>query len=114
MSNSLLLVGQAVAWAQMTQERTEEMGLAAALRSSVVGQDLCELCLIVREESKERSSGTTYQEKVATAKAVGSEVEPGLRVAVDASGYAIFALRDDVAPEGLAREVCGPPPRFEA
>lgn len=114
LSNSVLLLGQLAAWSSMTKERLDERGVRTALLSSIQGQDLCEVCLVVRDESRKQSERGTLKESAGIAKLLvmsdDCESLVDLRPAVDC--FCILSMETGFLV-GRSEEAAKPPPRIE-
>jgi len=114
LSNSVLLIGQLVAWSNMTQERTDAMGLGSAVLSSLEGEDLCELCFVIRDENRKQSEPGTAKESSAIAKTLVLAYEMGdLFPAEPLARFLELSWGRSEIPLGRSEEVAMAPPRFE-
>ncbi|MBK1877759.1 hypothetical protein [Pelagicoccus mobilis] len=114
LSNSVLLIGQLVAWSNMTQERSESMGLSSAVLSSLEGEDLCELCFVIRDENRKQSEPGTIKESSAIAKTIVLAYELNDLFPVEpASRFVGHISSCPSVPHGRSDEVATAPPRFE-
>lgn len=90
------------------------MGLSAAVISSLEGQDLCELCIVIRDENRKQSEPGAVKESSAIAKTIvlaneKSETFPE----APASRFVGVDLIQLSVPMGRCGEVATAPPRFE-
>ncbi|MDQ8186624.1 hypothetical protein [Pelagicoccus sp. SDUM812002] len=114
LSNSVLLLGQLGAWSNMTKERVDDRGIAQALISSLEGEDLCKVCLVVREENRKQSESGTLKESPGMAKLlVMSDDCEWLEALRPVGGYAGILERGTDVFVGRSEEVAKPPPRIE-
>ncbi|MBD5781290.1 hypothetical protein IEN85_17450 [Pelagicoccus sp. NFK12] len=114
LSNSVLLLGQFAAWSSMTKERLDDRGVGAALLSSIEGQDLCEVCLVVREENRKQSESGTLKESAGIAKllVMADDCELALNIRPSDSFCCIQQMGTNLLA-GRSDEVSKPPPRVE-
>lgn len=114
LTNSVLLIGQLVAWSQMTQERTEDLGFGGALLSSIEGEDLCQVCLVIRDENRKQAESGTAKESYAIAKTLmlGNE-SSSIMPPEPLLCYGECVSSRTAVLSGRSEEVATPPPRFE-
>lgn len=115
LSNSVLLLGQLVAWSNMAGDRMQEEGVASAVLSTLQGEDLCVVCLFVREESRKQGESGTVKESAGIAKLLclpdGEEL---FSISTRVPSYEARTILDTSIPRGRRGDVAVPPPRFEA
>ncbi len=97
----------------MASERLDDRGMGSALLSSIGGENLCEVCLFVREENRKQSESGTLKESVGIAKllvmADNCELSAAERSVVS---YACILRMDTKPLAGRSEEVAKPPPRI--
>ncbi len=102
-----------MAWSSMARERLDDRGMSAALLSSIGDEELCDVCLFVREESRKQSESGTLKESVGIAKlllmADDCELSAAERVVVS---YACILRMETKPLVGRSEEVAKPPPRI--
>lgn len=112
LSNGVLLLGQFAAWSSMTSERLDERGVSSALLSSLEGEDLCVVCLVVRDESRKQSESGTLKESAGIAKLLVALDETDLISSVRPNDSHLSILNMDTKIfVGRSMEVAKPPPR---
>lgn len=114
LTNGLLLVVQMYAWTTMVLERSSELGIEQAIVSAIEGRELCEVCVVVRDETKKQSDASAYQlvdifVKALNSSDVQSDILPALRV-----GKIRYGQVHRTTAYGYVVNVLGPPPRLEA
>ncbi|MDQ8181516.1 hypothetical protein [Pelagicoccus sp. SDUM812005] len=114
LSNSLLLFGQLMAWSSMAKERLDERGVGTALISSIEGVDLCEVCLVVREENRKQSESGTLKESAGIAKLLVMSDDADAVYALPPK-FEFSCIRGEDTGKFASRseEVAKPPPRIE-
>lgn len=114
LSNSVLLLGQLVAWSNMAGDRADEEGVASAVLSTLQGEDLCVVCLYVREESRKQSENGVMKESAGIAKLLCLPDDGALLpLSPPMVAYDERFILDTNIPSGRFCEVPVPPPRFE-
>lgn len=85
-----------------------------ALLSSLEGEDLCQVCLVVRKENRKQSESGTLKESAGIVKLLVALEETDLVLGKQPAGDHLCVLSMDTgAFVGRSREVAKPPPRVE-
>lgn len=113
LTNGLLLVVQMYAWATMVLERSSELGIEQAIVSTIEGRELCDVCVIVRDETKKQSDASAYQLVDIFVKALNSSDAQSDIVPTPRVGKIRYGQVHRTTAYGHVADVLGPPPRLE-
>lgn len=90
------------------------MGLGSAVISSIEGQDLCEVCVVIRDESRKQGEAGNAKDASSIAKTLllPFEAEESFPRAPRGS-FAGLVESGAAVPQGRIDDVVTAPPRFE-
>lgn len=114
LTNGLLLVVQMYAWVTMVLERSPVLGIEQAIVSTIEGQELCVVCIVVRDETRKQSDATASRRVDIFVKALSSNDAQSDILSQPQEGKIRYRQANNVTAYGHVVDVLGPPPRLKA